>query len=212
MSADIEPPEPAVAEEKAERAKTRRRWLTLAELVAVAGVLIAGANFYTNWSDHRDQIAERSAADRASARDKARIELIGTVASGGKVLKLSDADHDLSEASVAFPKALGIATQHPAGDPEIDADWFSGPILKLTDGGSDDKTGRVPVLVTVRYFVGDDARTTSAIYDVIWRTKGHFLGGRSLRIDGMKLRQRSGNQAALDAAWAKLKPQPKAAG
>jgi len=78
--------------------------------------------------------------------------------------------------------------------------------LHQTDGGADDRTGRVPVLITVRYFVGDDPRTASGVYDVIWRTKGQFLGGRSLRIEGMKLRQRGGSPASLDAAWQKLKP------
>jgi hypothetical protein len=210
MSEDVDIPEPptedAPAEEKAERARTRRRWLTLAEIVAVTGVVIAGLNLYTNWTDRRDQAAERTAADRQTAHDKARVELVGTVASGGKVLKLSDETHDLSEATIAFPKALGLAVRHPAGDPEIDADWFASPILKLTDGGADDRTGRVPVLITVRYFVGDDPRTASGVYDVIWRTKGQFLGGRSLRIEGMKLRQRGGSPASLDAAWQKLKP------
>ncbi len=197
-------PEPAV--EKAERARSRRRWLTLAEIVAVAGLAIAGLNFYSNWAERRDSSVERTAEQSSAAQEKARVELVGTVKNDGKELLLSDEHHDLSEATVAFPKALGIAPQHPAGEPAIEADWFDKPLLKLTDGGADDKTGRLPVLVTVRYFVGDDARSASAIYDVVWRTKGHMLRGRSLGVEGMKLRQRGGSQTTLDAAWAKLKP------
>jgi len=205
MSEDVDLPEPP-SDEKTERARTRRRWLTLAEIVAVTGVLIAGLNLYTNWTDRRDQAQQRSAEDERTAQEKSRVELTGTVTDGGKTLTLSDPSHDVSEAVVAFPKALGIGTKRPAGEPEIDADWFAAPLLKLTDGGSDDRTGRVPVLVTVRYFVGDAPQTASSVYDVIWRTKGHFLGGRSLRIEGMKLRQRGGSPAAVDAAWTKLKP------
>ena len=207
MSEDVDPPELQV-EEKIERARARRRWLTLAEVVAVTGVFIAGANFYANWADRRDQAALRSAEQRADDTERARVELIGTIGHGGKTLTLSDAHHDLSEAAIAFPQALRIGAQHPAGEPTIQSDWFDKALLKLTDGGSDAKTGRLPVLITVRYFVGDAPRTARSIYDIIWRTEGHFLGGRSLRIEGIKLRQRGGSQAALDAAWSRLKPGP----
>ena len=204
MSEDVDVPEAPA--EKAERARSRRRWLTLAEIVAVTGVGIAGLNLYSNWADRRETAAERSVEQSSDAREKARLDLVGTVKRDGKELLLSDERHDLSEAVIAFPKALGVATQRPAGEPAIEVDWFDTPLLKLTDGGADDKTGRVPVLVTVRYFVGDDARTASAIYDVVWRTEGRRFMGRSLKIEGMKLRQRGGSQAALDAAWGRLKP------
>lgn len=205
MSEDIDAPEPP-ATEKAERARTRRRWLTLAEVVAVTGVAIAGLNLYSNWAERRDAAIEHGVEQSSAAREKSRIELTGTVKNGGKELVLTDRHHDLSEAMIAFPTTLGVGIQHPAGEPAIEADWFAGPLLKLTDGGADDKTGRLPALVTVRYFVGDDARTASAIYDVIWRTEGRFPFGRSLKIEGMKLRQRGGTQATLHAAWARLKP------
>ena len=204
MSEEIDIPETTV--EKADRARSRRRWLTLAEIVAVVGVAIAGLNLYSNWADRRETAAERAVAQSTDAHEQARVELVGAVTDGGDSLTLSDEHHDLSEAVIAFPKALGVATQRPAGDATIEADWFAKPLLKLTDGGADDRTGRLPVLVTVRYFVGDDARTASGIYDVVWRTEGHMLRGRSLKIQSLKLRQRGGSQAALDAAWARLKP------
>ena len=40
--------------ETSEQAKTRRRWLTLAELVAVSGLLIGALTLWLNWSDKRD--------------------------------------------------------------------------------------------------------------------------------------------------------------
>ena len=194
------------APETPDQAATRRRWITLAEVVAVAGVVIAGLSLYTTWSDRRADETARVAERSQAAREQARVELVGTVRDGGKALALTDARHDLSEASVTFPKALGVGPQHPAGDPVIEAGWFAERLLELTDGGSDEKTGRLPVLVTVRYFAGDEARTASGIYDVVWRTQGHMLRGRSLAVEGLKLRQHGGSQAALDAAWARLKP------
>lgn len=209
MTGEVDPlPPGAELPDSAERARTRRRWLTLAEVVAVAGVAIAGLNFYSDWTDRREQATTRASEQSSEIRDRARIELAGTVKDGGKQLALSDPHHDLSDAIITFPRGLGVAPQRPPGDPAIAVDGFAKVLLKLTDGGADEKTGRLPVLVTVRYFVGDDARTASAIYDVVWRTEGHLLRGRSLRLDSLKLRQRSGGQSALDAAWERERPKP----
>jgi hypothetical protein len=75
-------------------------------------------------------------------------------------------------------------------------------LLKATDGGADDQAGRLPVLVAVTYTDGDASGSASGIYDVIWRTKaGVFPFGRSLKLEGLKLRQRGGDQSRLDALW-----------
>ena len=47
--------------ETADQARTRRRWITLAEVVAVAGVVIAALTLYLNVSDRRADRAERAA-------------------------------------------------------------------------------------------------------------------------------------------------------
>ncbi|MGN6375110.1 MAG: hypothetical protein ACTHMG_06100, partial [Sphingomonas sp.] len=60
------------AEAKAEAAATRRRWLTLAEIVAIAGVVIAGLTLWNNWQGREDVRAARQAAqqDAERARDQ----------------------------------------------------------------------------------------------------------------------------------------------
>lgn len=184
--------------ETADQASTRRRWITLAELVAVAGVVIAALTLWTNWSDRRADEAEKRAAASATAKSEGRVALVATIEDGGKRIALKDERHDIQEASIVFPRALGVAVQKPAGDPEIDADWIAKPLLKATDGGGDERTGRLPVVVTVRYWDGDAAHTSSATYDLVWRTEGHFLRGRSLRLEGLKRRSRGVDQAALD--------------
>lgn len=185
---------------------TRRRWITLAELVAVAGVLIAALTLYLGWSDRRADEAARRAEAASSTRARARVNLTGTVEGGGATLALKDAQHDLSELVVAFPHALGIATQRPA-ETAIEASWIAKPLLKLTDGGADERTGRLPVLLTARYWDGDAARTATGIYDVIWKTrKGDWFQGRKLTLESLRLRERGGSQARLDALWAGEKP------
>ena len=193
------------ARETPDQAKTRRRWITLAEVVAVAGVLIAGLTLYSGWADRRADQAERVAAQAGAARAEARVDLVATVTGGGDTLTLRDEKHDIRDATFTFPKALGVAKQSPV-EAAIDADWVSDALLKLTDGGADDRTGRLPVLIATTYWDGDTPRTTSAIYDIIWRTYGRALRGRGFKLEGLKLRQRGGTSAALDAAWAREKP------
>ena len=57
------------------------------------------------------------------------------------------------------------------------------------------------VLITASYVDGDVTRTARGIYDVLWSTHGRMLRGRALELTGLRLRQRGGDQAALDALW-----------
>lgn len=188
--------------ETVEQRTRRRRWLNLAELVAVAGVVIAALGLYLSWSERRDAAAEKA----ASASAEARLELTATPADDGRTLRLNDTRHELTAVSLRYPNAVGIPIQRPAGEPAIEAAPFAKELLRLTDGGPDDRTGRLPVLITASYLDGDATRTASGLYDVIWRTHGRRLQGRALELTGLRLRQRRGGAAALEAAWAREKP------
>ena len=188
--------------ERAEAAKTRRRWISLAELVAVAGVLIGALSLYTSWSDHRADARQRAVENAQTAQEKGRFDLRGVVSSGGDSITLPrDERHELRDLHVAFPTALGIGTKD-AVDLTIDRSWFEKPLLAATDGKGADQVGRLPVLVTYTYGDGDAQRTRTGIYDIIWRTRGRFLRGRALSITGFRSRRSGGSQAALDALWA----------
>ncbi|GGB32779.1 hypothetical protein GCM10011380_22770 [Sphingomonas metalli] len=185
---------------------TRRRWVSLAEAVAVAGLVIGALTLWLSWSDKRDERIDKASEQASAARERARVELVASVEDGGRTLTLKDERHDLSDAAISFPGALGVETQRPPGDPAIDAGWFEEPLLKATDGGADRRTGRLPVLIRLRYWDGDTERSSSGIYDIVWRTEGRLLRGRTVRMEGLRLRARGGDQAALDAAWLRVKP------
>jgi len=178
----------------------RRRWLTLAELIAVAGLAVAALTLWTGWSDRRADDAERRAAVAGEARSRSRLALTATVADDGDRLTLSGGDHEIAELHVAFPSALGVPDRTPP-TPVIDAIWFRDALLRATDGGPDGQQGVVPVLLTTRYWDGEASRTAIAIYDVVWATEGRMLRGRSLRLTAMRLRARGGDRAALNRAW-----------
>lgn len=188
--------------ERREAAATRRRWVTLAEVVALAGVVIAALTLWNSWQERRTHQAERTAALASAAQAHGRVEFRGTVSDGGRHLALADPVHDVTDLTVAFPTSLGVAAQTPA-DNAIAAESFSEPLVSAV---GDAHQGRLPVLVTARYLDGDTARTVSGIYDIVWRTYARPLRSRIARMEGFRLRERGGSVARIDALWAKAHP------
>lgn len=185
-----------------EETRRRRRWLNLAEFVAIAGLLIAALGAWNGWSDRRDAAAEKRAAATGALKARARLDLRAAVEDGRRAV-LSDPRHELQEVVVAFPKSLGVADKRPVAAAAIERDWFEAALLKATDGGADEREGRLPMLVTASYLDGDARRTGSAIVDLAWRTDGRRLLGRSLTIAAARLRERGGSRARIDALWAR---------
>ncbi|MBY8827866.1 hypothetical protein [Hephaestia mangrovi] len=209
---DPAPPESAAerAEAKAEAAKARRRWLTLAEIVAIAGVVIAGLTLWNNWQGREaDQQARalEAASQASAARTGALVTFTATPKDDGGRLVLDDAAHRIQGIEVRFPTALGISPQSSTLHPEIDADWFEGALLKAIAGGPADQQGRLPVLITADYWDGEQHLSDSAVYDIVWATHGRLLRGRALELRGIVLVRRTGaTQAAVDRHWSKIKP------
>src|SRR3546814_8665068 len=77
-----------------------------------------------------------------------------------------------------FPAELGLSSRDAVVDTRLEANWFAGKILDLTDGGPDEVEGRLPILITSDYWDADQHRTDTAIYDVVWRIEGRLLRGR----------------------------------
>jgi hypothetical protein len=187
--------------EKAEARAIRRRWLTIGELVAVAGVIIAGVSLWVSWADKRDEANQKASAATKAAAAETRLDLRASVNDGGKQVVLNDAAHEILDTMVTFPKALGVGEQAPVL-PRIESSWFSGAVLAATDKGADEREGRLPVLVTISYRAGDATKQDRAIVELVWRTSGRMLAGRELRIEAARIRERGGDQARIDALWA----------
>ena len=196
------------AVDRAEAAATRRRWVTLAELVGVAGLLIAALSLWMSWSDRRADEQEKRAEKASESKARTLVLLTATPEHGGARLALKDDAHPIQSIDVRFPAALGVSNQSSVLEPHIQADWFSGAILAATDGGPDSREGRLPVLITSSYWDADTQRTDSAIYDVIWETHGRIARGRAFSLKGVILRERTSQPARLEALWAREKPKP----
>lgn len=205
------PIERAVA--KAEAAATRRRWLTLAEIVAIAGVVIAGLTLWNNWQAREaDQAEQRAAAAEAAsaARASSVVTLTATPRHDGEMLALKDPQHNIQSIEVRFPSALGVAPQSSTVNLALESGWFGKALLDATSKGPAEQSGRLPVLITADYWSGEQHMTDNAIYAVIWQSHGRLLRGRALQLKGIVLERRHGaTQAAVDALWEAQKPKAK---
>lgn len=192
--------------ETPDQAATRRRWVTLAEVVAVAGLLIAAGTLYLNWNDRREDTATKAAEQASESRARGLVTLSGKVIDGGDALAIGDATHEFTAVRVAFPAALGLPPRDAMPGPTIRAEWFSDVLLDLTDKGADARDGRLPTVVTVTWWDGDVKRKSAARYDILWHTEGRILRGRKLKLTGLALADRDATDRALEAAWQRQKP------
>ncbi|WP_448657808.1 hypothetical protein ACPVPU_10065 [Sphingomonas sp. CJ99] len=207
-SEDPHPDPQQQATRQAEARAIRRRWITLGETIAVAGVVIAGLTFWNNWQERQDAAAERqaerSAATKTERAARGRVMLTTMAADANGITVAAQPGCSLQSTTVRFPAALGTAEQTTVLEHRIEAEWIADRLLELTDGGSDRRDGRLPVLIAADCIDSDGQRSESAIYDLLWRTEpGGLLGGRRLVLRGLVRREGvSGDgQRRLDTLW-----------
>jgi len=189
--------------EKAETRAIRRRWISIGEAVAVAGVVIAGLTFWNGYEDRRDATAEKEATRLAEAAEKSasrhRVTLLATAVDDDGITFKAQEGCALQSSEIRFPSALGVEPKSTVVTHRLEADWIARPMLKLTDGGDDRREGRVPVLIEGTCTAEDGERTAKATYDLLWRTEpGGLIGGRSFRLRGLVRKAPGGDQRRLD--------------
>lgn len=203
-------------QERAEARALRRRWITIGEAVAVAGVVIAGLGFWNSYQERQDAAAERAATRQAEGATKAgeaaarrRVRLVANAADGKGIGIAAQEGCALQSTEISFPPRLGASPRSTVITHRIEAEWVADPLLKLTDGGDDRQEGRLPVLIAATCASADGDHAESAIYDLLWCTEpGGLLSGRMLRLRGLIRRQDAaeGGAKRLDALW--KAPQP----
>ncbi|MFC3442465.1 hypothetical protein ACFOKF_14925 [Sphingobium rhizovicinum] len=209
MSDTPETPKEARA---AEAAAIRRRWITLGEGVAVLAVSISALTLYLNWSDKRDERADKVAEGRkASSRAGALVLNAQAVKDDQITLRPADPEQIVQSQTIIFPRALGIDPVETTGDPRIEASWFADALKKARAKAKlpDDSVGdeRLPVAITTRFVVGGDAHENIALYDVGYGVAGRWIAGHSLSLRGLSRVEKlsvDSAQARIDARWARL--------
>lgn len=199
-------PAPQTPAEKAEERAIRRRWITLGEIIAVAGVLIAALTLWNSFYERRDaeQVRqdERRAAQEAAAAERRRIGLVATD-EGGDSLGFKGVECALQATTITFPPALDVAPQFTVTVHEIQADWFAKQLRKVTQGDKTQRDGRIPVLIESQCLGEGGARNERAIYDIVYRLEPRILQSRAVKVRGLVLHEAAGAnaKARLDALW-----------
>lgn len=200
---------PETAEESAAR-RTRRRWITLGEGLAVAAVLISALSLWNAYSQRTHSEAEQAAGQKQAAAKAATLLLKATPADEGRRLSLEPLNpaQSIQSQTIAFPKALGVAPVNTTGDARIEVRWFEEGLKRARKAAGLEERSRgderLPVLLTTRYLADGAPREDVALYDVGYRISGRFLGGNTIRLRGLSLQRRLNVKtapAALDAAW-----------
>ena len=209
------PDDPEREAEAREAAATRRRWINLAEIVAVAGLLISGVAL---WNSYQERTGEET--DKVIARERALAQATAMVLRGtpdreGERLSLAPADpaQTIQSQRIVFPTALAVTPVETMADPRIEAAWFRREILRATaDAGERAEARgadrRVPVVITTRFYRDGTLLTDMAVYYIVYRVEGGGLfEGRKLRLRGLSRLEGEGMsdpgtaRRRLDALW-----------
>lgn len=197
---------PKTQAEQAEAAATRRRWINLAEIVAVAGLLVSGLALWNSYQERTGDESEK-ASERTQAQAEARTMVLrGTADREGDRLSLApaDAEQTIQGQRIVFPSALAVAPMETLADPRIEAAWFRRQVLQAVEGdGREDR--RLPVAITTRFYRDGALLSDTAIYYLVYRVDGGgLLEGRQLRLRGLSRLQTADAAAAprrIDALW-----------
>ncbi|MET0374711.1 MAG: hypothetical protein ABW128_10695 [Rhizorhabdus sp.] len=201
-----------MADDVTEGAMRRRwvRWLTLAEILGVAALLISALTLWNNYSERRAVEETRSAEDRkASTRAKALVLKATREKDGDRlVLSAGSPEQIIQGQTIAFPKALGVGSVDST-DPRIEARWFADGLKQARhEAGEQERVrgdARLPVAITTRFTVNGELAEDVTLYDVGYATEhGGLLGGTDIKLRGLSLIGRTTAKAAparIEAMW-----------
>ena len=202
------------AKERAQAAATRRRWITLGELLAVVAVCISALTLWNSWTERNESAALKNADARQASTRAVTLVLVASSSGDRKLtLKPAAAAQSVQSQTILFPSALGAAPAQTAGDPRIEAVWFEHALKKarsaahLPDDSRSDE--RLPVAIITRFLSDDQPHEDVALYDIGYGIAGHWFTGHSVTLRGIALVSRirgAGAQARVDARWNKLFP------
>lgn len=187
-------------------ARTRRRWITLGEVIGIVALAISAASW---WDGHQAKLRETTPA----VAHAAPLVLTATAdaAHGMLALKPARADQIVQTQTLYFPAAVRSSRVDTTGNARLEAGWLDGLVAAVGDGkaAAEARTHRIAVGIETVFVVGDRQATDRAIYDVGYRLHGRFLRGTTVELEGVSLlRQNIGGdlQKRLDARWATQRP------
>jgi hypothetical protein len=189
------------------------RWLTLAELVGVLALVIAGLGYLDAHRERtqedreraaaaQERQAERQAEARAGALKQAFL-MTGTPDGTGDLIRLAPVHPEqvIQTQTVWFPSAIRADSMETTGNPRLEAGWIEDGLRKASGA----RQGRVPVGVLTVFIEDGQTKTDRSIYQLGYSMSPRMLRGAKVQLEGLSLARRgvSGDlQAAADSLWA----------
>jgi hypothetical protein len=160
--------------------ETRRRWINLGELIALAALIVSAVGVWIGWKSSNEDKPTRVVEQRSSVP----LALRATVESDGRALTIIPADpsHGLESATVTIKGATPIDV---GSDGRLGADDVQAA-LKNREKEPKDVSLRLPVRIDARYVEAGSDKHGGGAYVVRYKWEGGGLfGGRSLHLLGM---------------------------
>ena len=160
--------------------QTRRRWITLGEIIAIAALMVSALGVWIAWKSSTEDKPTRVVEQRPAVP----LALRGSVDSGGSTLTIIPADpsHALEGLTIAVK---GSSTIDVGSDGKLSASDLQGA-LKGREKEAKDVTHSVAVRIDARYVEMGKDRRGGGNYVIRYKWEGGGLfGGRSLRLTGL---------------------------
>lgn len=160
--------------------ETRRRWITLGEIIGIAALIVSGIGVWIAWKSSNEDRPTRVVEQRSAVP----LALRGTADGDGGTLTIMPADpsHALEGLMVSIKGAAKIDV---GSDGRLSASDVQAA-LKGREKEAKDVTHSVPVRIDARYVEMGKDRRGGGNYVLRYKWEGGGLfGGRSLRLVGL---------------------------
>ena len=165
---------------ESESERTRRRWITVGELIALAALMVSAAGVWISWKSNDSEGPTKV----VEQRQPIPLTLRGKREDDGERLEISPVEpsHALQSLTVTIAGASPIQV---GSDGELDADDVEAA-LSGRDKEPKNRTLSVRVRIDARYVEMGKDRRSGGTYSLRYMWKGGGLfGGRSLHLVGL---------------------------
>jgi hypothetical protein len=157
--------------------KTRRRWISLGEVIALAALIISGLGLWITWSGSQKDEPTRIVEQKQSIP----LVLRASVERDGRAIAIEpvESSHALQSLALTIPGASPIEI---GSDGRLDASAVQAAITDKDREGAK----KVRVKISTRYVEAGTDRSSNGNYSLSYRWEGGGLfGGKSVRLTGL---------------------------
>lgn len=156
--------------------RSRLRWITLGEAIAIAALILSGLGLWHEWNRREEAkvIVEKPTTIPLALR--------GRATNDGRALEITPAED--SHALQSLTITANGSTIELGSDGQLEANAVKDLLGKSAEEGKG--THRLPVRIVARYVEAGADKTATGSYAISYKWEGGgLLGGRSLRLVGL---------------------------